>query len=194
ARAQPRPSDVAVPAGASLAERRPPHRIPGAATVLWLGRDDLAALDPAPYTNARVYLSSSLLDGDLAAVPPALRTRTAVVHPFSLPKDLAAGLGRVESWMRSQNLEQGDERIAAQTYFACSIAVEGLMHVGAYVRREYFLDAIDHLPDVIASAPFYPRLSFGTGRPYLANGCYVIELGAGGDDVRIEAASWVAPG
>jgi hypothetical protein len=103
-------------------------------------------------------------------------------------------MARVTSWLEARGLTLAEPRIAAQTYFACLIASEGVMHVGSIVQRDAVLDAIDHLPGAIASAPFYPRLTFGPGQRYLAKGCYVLELGDAHGAVSIRSATWVPVG
>jgi hypothetical protein len=165
---------------------------PDALTVLWLGREDLAHVAD-DLAGKRVHVSSTFLEGDLAAVPVALREGALVTHPFALPKDLPAGMARVTSWLEGRGLTVAEPRVAAQTYFACLVASEGVMHVQSVLQRDYLLDAIDHLPSAIASAPLYPRLTFGPGQRYLAKGCYVLELGGGGD-VTIRDATWLPVG
>lgn len=80
----------------------------------------------------------------------------------------------------------------AQTYYACLVAGEGLMHIRWFFYRDYFLDAIDHLSGAEAFSSFYPRLSFGPGQRYLSKGCYILKLGAG--DQLVQDSSWISVG
>jgi hypothetical protein len=165
--------------------------------VLWLARSALAALATQDWkapAGSRLYLSSSLLDGDLANVPSSLQDGALVAHPFAVPDELPARLRRLEAWLTSRRLALVRPRVQAQTYFACLIANEGLMHIKWYFQRDYLLDVIDHASGIASLAAVYPRVSFGPGQRYLAKGCYILALGTGPDRARVERASWIATG
>lgn len=174
----------------SLVERLAETR--STAAVLWLPHEALVGLGTGrwkPGDPIRIYLSSTLLGDELASVPEAIRGVSLVVHPFLLQRRFR----RVEGWLASHGLKLTDPRIQAQTHFACLIADEGLKRVGENLHRDYFLDAIDHLPMTAAMSAVYPSLDFGSRRRYLSNGAYILELGGKDGEVLIRNASWVAP-
>lgn len=166
------------------------------AVLLWLPADELGALHQAgwPPEGTTILLSSTLLGGDLAAVPLAMRPGTVVAHPFLLPDDLERGLRRADVWLTSRHIKTAQTRVQAQTYFACLVAGEGLMHLPSYLRRDYLLDAIDHLPSASVLPSCHPNVSFGPGQRYLAKGAYRLTLGGDGERPTVEAASWIALG
>lgn len=177
-----------------LARRR--RDIGAGATILWLPREELDALGSEPFTamgSERLYLSSTLLGGDLAAVPDGLRNVALVIHPYTLGNDREQRLVRVGGWLRSRKIPVIDERIQAQTFFACLMAGEGLTHIKRYFSRDYFVDSIDHAERMAVYAAYYPSLSFGPGQRYLAKGAYIVDLRAGSDEALPERASWVVP-
>jgi len=160
------------------------------AVVLWLPREAWAGLGGGHWTPAdpvRLYLSSTLLSGELAAVPEALRRVSSVIHPFSPQRRIR----RLEGWLARRGLVLADQPVQAQTYFACLIASEGLKRAGERLHRDYFLEVIDRL----AMAPMgsgFPRPDFAPSRRYLINGAYILEVGEG-DGPPIQSALWVVP-
>jgi hypothetical protein len=160
------------------------------AAVLWLPRESWAGLDASRWTPAdpvRLYLSSTLLHGDAAAIPETLRRFSAVIHLFSSQRRIR----RLDGWLASRGLTLVDQPVQAQTYLACLIASEGLKRVGERLYRDYFLEAIDRL----AMAPMgsgFPRPDFAPSRRYLINGAYILEVGEG-DAPPLQNALWVVP-
>jgi hypothetical protein len=96
------PKTAAIDAAAIAAQARE-----AAAVILWLERDDLAALAAfdAPRKGKFLYLSSTLLDGDLSGVPPALRASALLVHPFRLPRDYQQRSLREGAWFRTRSIQ-----------------------------------------------------------------------------------------
>ena len=160
------------------------------AAVLWLPREGWAEMGAGRWPLAepvRLYLSSTLLNGELAAVPETLRRLSSVIHPFA-PQHRTR---RLEGWLTSRGLTLVDQPVQAQTYLACLIASEGLKRVGERLHRDYFLEVIDRL----AMAPMgsgFPRPDFAPSRRYLINGAYILEVGEG-DGPPIQGALWIVP-
>ena len=160
------------------------------AAVLWLPREGWAEMGAGRWPLAepvRLYLSSTLLHGELAAVPETLRRLSSVIHPFSLQHRIR----RLEGWLASRGLALVDQTVQAQTYLACLIASEGLKRVGERLHRDYFLEVIDRL----AMAPMgsgFPRPDFAPNRRSLINGAYILEVGEG-DGPPLQSALWIVP-
>jgi hypothetical protein len=158
--------------------------------VLWLPREEWAELGNAPWAMAepvRLYLSSTLLNGELATVPEALRRLNSVIHPFAPQHRIR----RLDSWLTRRGLTLVDQPVQAQTYLACLITSEGLKRVGERLHRDYFLEVIDRL----AMAPMgsgFPSPEFAPGRRYLINGAYILDVGKG-DGPQIQNALWIVP-
>jgi hypothetical protein len=165
------------------------------AAMLWLGREDLAELGRgfALESDAGIFLSSTLLDGDLSALPETMRATSSVAHPYTLPEELPNRAGRVRGWLRNRKIDGPHERVRAQTYFTCLMVGDGLGHIKRYFYRDYFLDSLEHADRMAVYSAFYPRLSFGPGQRYLAKGCYVIPLEGDGEQALSDRASWIVP-
>ncbi len=163
--------------------------------VLWLAGEDLARLAtiPRPAGAPAIYLSSTLVGGDPAAVPETLRPGAFLAHPYALPEERAQRMRRVAAWLQSRKLELRSPRVQAQTHFACLVAAEGLMQIRRFFYRDYFVDSLEHAEGITALSALYPRLSFGPGQRYLAKGSYMLELGNGQDAALIREASWLVP-
>jgi hypothetical protein len=164
------------------------------ALVLWLGPDDLETV--ASWTESgepgapRIYLSSTLNAGRPASIVAGLRDEAFVAHPFSLDELFENRFRRVEVWLKSRNLDVRDELIQAQTYFACVLAGEGLMHVKYdYFYRDFFLESVDHMTVLANLSASHPTLSFGPGQRFASKGCYMLPPGR-----EVADAEWIVPG
>jgi hypothetical protein len=171
-----------------------PEALPAdaAVLVLWLGAADLHQFQELS-GRRRIYLSSTLLDGEPGVVPAGLRPITLLAHPYPLPQDLQKRFRQVSSWLKSRSVDSRHARIQAQTYFACRLAAEGLTHIRQFYYRDYFMDVFDHADGMSRFSVFYPRLSFGPGQRYLAKGSYILELAGEGEEAEIRSASWTVP-
>jgi hypothetical protein len=188
-------TDLALRAGAGTAADAVAGALANARTaalVAWLPVDDVVALEPLFATRRvpRVYLSSTLVRGG-AALPASVRRRSLLAHPYSLPSDFRRRFARAQAWFRGRGMH--DERIVAQTYFACRILGEGMMHITKdYFFRDYLLEFVDHLDAAARFSIAYPSPSFGPGQRYLSKGAYIVDLAL--DDAQAErAAEWIVP-
>jgi hypothetical protein len=160
------------------------------AAVLWLppeGWTRLGAGGWRPVEPVTLYGSSTLLEGDLGAVPESLRGSSLVIHSLAPQRRIR----RVEGWLAGHGLVPAQAPVQAQTYLACLVAGEGLKRAGEQLHRDRFLEVIDRL----AMAPMgsgFPRPDFAPGRRYLVNGAYLLEIGAG-PSPAIRSARWIVP-
>jgi len=159
--------------------------------LLWLDGPDLQALrsvveTSTPETDSpRIYLSSTLSNGDLEAIPVELGRVGFVLHPFALQDRFDSRFRRVESWLRSRGLEVRDRRLQAQTFYACMLTNEALMHVRFDMYyRDFFVEAVDHMTGIADFSVAYPFPSFGPGQRFLSKGCYVLHA---------DSADWIVP-
>jgi mono/diheme cytochrome c family protein len=168
---------------------------PGATVVAWLGPEDVAVLDIAlarAPTVPVVYLSSTLLGGP-GATAPALSRPAFLAHPFSLPSEFRQRFQRAAPWLRQRGIAITDERILAQTYFACRVLAEGVMHLtGDDVYRDYLVEFVDHLDATSRFSIAYPSPSFGPGQRYISKGCYIVEFPRG-NQARAQSPVWIVP-
>jgi hypothetical protein len=141
---------------------------------------------------ARVYLSSTLLGGDLdGLLRPEADHSTRVVHPFGLPGQLDPARRRFRAWLAARGLALVDERRQAEAYFACLAMNDAIQHAGRHLVRDYLLDILDHAQGLAAYVAFRPNPGFGPGQRYLSRGGFVIPLTGGRPDN--DGARFVVP-
>jgi Cytochrome c len=165
------------------------------ALVAWLPRGDIMALEAAVARShvRAVYLSSTQLGGDASALPTGLPARSFVAHPSALPSDFRQRFRIIEPWLRRRGIPITDERLLAQTYFACHVVADSLMHITAdYFYRDYLLELVDHLDAAARFSIAHPSPSFGPGQRYISKGCYVLDL-ARGDGQGTRDTTWIVP-
>ena len=150
------------------------------AVVLWLEAEDLDVVrdEAGEHGIPSVYLSATLLgDPSELLAESVAGERVWLVQPYTLEQERRERSIRVKGWLRSRAIEVNDnERVLAQTYYACLLAGAGLAHIKRYFSRDYFLDSLDHKDNMAVYSATYPRLSFGPGQRYLSKGAYVIDL------------------
>ncbi|MAB79649.1 MAG: hypothetical protein CMJ89_09900 [Planctomycetes bacterium] len=152
--------------------------------VLWGSPADLTLLanQGIRETGAGIIVSSTLLDGSLSDLPPALVGRARIAHPFRVPVDYARAARRVELWLQHRGIETGTDvgaahrRVQLQTHFACMLVGDAFMHIkyDDYFR-DYVLECIDHMSVIANFCASHPSLSFGPGQRFLSKGCYLLE-------------------
>lgn len=161
--------------------------------VLWLGREDLAALASArvPADSVRqVYLSYSLLNASPPPLPSSFRDKTYLTYPFTLPQAEMPHAYRARAWLRSRGVVRAHERVQFNTYFTLAVADHALVNMAGNFSRDYFVENVEHETEVTPNPGVYPRLSLGPGQRLASKGSYVVKLSGGG----IEAAGgWIIP-
>jgi hypothetical protein len=159
----------------------------GATTlVLWLDRDDLAALGTPPLA---VYVSSTLLGGDPLAARTLAGTGGFIAHPYALPREVESRSFRVSGWLRDQGIPLAagrERRIQDQTFFTLTVLNEVVMHLRKNFYRDYMLEVMDHFSGLDSWSAFYPQLSFGPGQRHLSKGCSLLTLDG-------SVSEWVVP-
>jgi hypothetical protein len=89
------------------------------AVVSWLGHL------PGRADGPPIYASATRLGGRWGGAPAAVR----VVDPYRLATERDPALDRFRAWARARGVEIEDERIAAQTWFACVTLLDAADHV-----------------------------------------------------------------
>jgi hypothetical protein len=133
------------------------------ALVLWLRRaDPRLAVPPGLPT----YLSGTMLDG---AIPQGENVR--ITYPWRLPGDAANGARRATAWLRARGLDEG--RVAADTWFAATLAGEALSHLMDSFSRDYLVETVEHELSTTVLASSYPSLTLGPDQRFASKGVYI---------------------
>jgi len=162
--------------------------------VLWLSADELESLraDDLPEEFPPLYLSSTLLADQAEAISESFADRGWLIQPYTLEHERRERFIRTGGWLKSRKIAITNQRVLAQTYFACMMTGTALGHIKRYFSREYFLDSLDHAERMATYSSSYPSLSFGPGQRFLAKGAYVVDLSMQDRSLE-ERASWLVP-
>jgi Periplasmic binding protein/Cytochrome c len=174
-----------------LEESRP------SALVLWLGDEDLTALESVATragTVRRLFLSSTLLGENPRPPAGGFRDRVYLTYPFALPQAAGPHVYRARAWLRSRGVGgASEERLRLNTYFALSVAEHSLMRLAGNFFRDYFVESVERETEVTANPGIFPHMSLGPGQRFASKGCYVVRPSAGAQG-RLEAVSgWLVP-
>ncbi len=167
-----------------------------AVTILWLGESDLQMfwehLD-ADEMSERVYLSTTVYDGEPDTVPAKMRDQVYFVHTSELPSKLPRLLARSRGWLRAKGVYVPEEqRVQANAYFALKMAGEGIGYIRGFFSREYFLERIEHMVDNAIYTSVYPRISLAPDQRFVSKGGYIARLSDDGSLVAV--TDWLIPG
>jgi len=159
--------------------------------VIWLGDDEIKTLEPVSLAGVeQIYLSASLVNPDLTTFPSALREKTFLTFPFSLPQSPAPDAFRARAWFRSRGIEKTDERVQLNTYFMLRVVDHAITNLAGNFSRDYFIENVELETALTSNPGVFPRLSLGPGQRFASKGCYIIRIADG----KIEAVSrWIVP-
>ena len=160
----------------------------GDASILWLERAQAESLAEQGLTG-RVYVSSTLLDGDPTKID--LGNEVYAAHPYRLPGKFDPAYRRFEIWAESRDVDIVSPRSQAQAFFACLVINDAVKHMGRFRIREFALDMMDHAEGLSAYVPFHPRPSFGPGQRFINKGGYILPVIDG--EPAAEQATWIIP-
>ncbi len=128
-----------------------------------------------------LFLSTSLLAGEVSMIPGNMRDSVFLTHPHSLPEDYDTKSMVLKLWLKSRNLAVTNKDIQSKMYFLGWMLPGAIKHMRSEFYRDYFLESFDMMIDQDYAVAVYPRLSFGPGQRYAAKGCYIVQLT--GDDI-----------
>ena len=117
---------------------------------------------------------------------------TYMTYPRELPEEERPKQAAVERWLRIRNILPTSPDVQSKMYFLAWMLSGALSQMRGVLYRDYFLDAMDMMPDQSSSITVYPRVSFGPGQRYAAKGCYIVQLSEGPDSRLVKRSDWVA--
>lgn len=139
-----------------------------------------------------VFVSSSYLGKETAAIAEEVRNRVYITFPYRLTPYVGPKTGgydaRVPILTSARDL--GSRRIASRsTDVLKQSTLLGLSLLYDNLYRDNLLDIMSMQMDLIVRD--YERLSFGPGQRYASKGCYIIQLGPGPDPALVPRSEWV---
>ena len=145
------------------------------AQVLWLRAGNLQRFAMPP-PNTTLYLSATLLEHRLDAVPAALRGATIVAHPQELGPLRAARVSLLDAWLARQGLSLEDEALQADTYLACNALHNGMQEVEQQPGADYLIERLEVITERRGFNGLYPRLSLGAGQRFASKTGYLVRF------------------
>lgn len=165
------------------------------ALLLWTDADQLPALPSLIATlplSTGIFVSSSYLGKQAAAISESVRDRTFITFPYRLKPFVGSKTGgfdaKVPILTSARNF--GDRRIFSRsTTMLKQATLQGLNLIYDNLYRDHLLDVMSMQMDLTVLD--YERFSFGPGQRYVSKGCYIIQLGPGADPVLLPRSEWV---
>ena len=128
-----------------------------------------------------LFLSTSLLAGEVSVIPENMRDSIFLTHPHSLPEDYDRKSGVLKRWLKTNGIPVTNLDVQAKMYFLGWMLPGAIHNMRSEFYRDYFLEGFDMMKDQTYAVAVYPRLSFGPGQRYAAKGCFIVQLT--GDDI-----------
>lgn len=148
--------------------------------LLWLEGNNAEALlqDEVFSKNPlnKLFISSTLLNGEVDFIPEDRRKSVFLTHPHSLPEDFKVKSKVLKRWLKLRGISETNLDIKAKMYFLGWMLPGAIKAMRSEFYRDYFLEAFDMMPDQTYAIATYPRLSFGSGQRYMSKGSYVTQL------------------
>lgn len=163
--------------------------------ILWAddaALKELPKLVPRMSTGGMVFMSSSYLGKNTAAMTEAVRKSVYLTYPYRLTPYVGAKTGGFAAPvpMLATTRDLGDRRVESRsTSILQQVVLQGLFLIYGNLHRDHLLDTMSIQMDAVLRD--YERVSFGPGQRYVSRGCYIIQLGTGADPELIPCSGWV---
>jgi hypothetical protein len=141
---------------------------------------------------AMIFVSSSYLGKQTAAIAETIRDRVFITYPYRLTPYVGPKTGGHDSKtpILASARDFGNRRIESRsTAMLQQATLQGLNLINDNLYRDHLLDVMSMQMDVIVRD--YERLSFGPGQRYASKGCYIIQLGPGKQPALLPRSEWV---
>lgn len=165
----------------------------GDVLVLWLRREDVAAL-PAVVPSASVVVASGLMSGmERAPLPAAWRPSTRLTYPAELPDKRNVPMTHPLGWMRIKGIPVNSEWTQVHTYLACQILSETLGEMLDSFVRDYLIERAEVMLSHRRFNAYYPRLSLAQDQRFASKGGYLVRFSEPQGTKVVADGDWVVP-
>lgn len=181
--------DQAIAKGDALDFPGPASGAPPGVAVLWLAEKDLATVRHLPAATSGVFLSSTLLKGDIRAAAKWAR-QAYLIHPFDLRVNGSWLPPSIRVWMRDWDIELADLPVQVSTYFTATVLAEAVGEMGRDFSQDYLLEKFEDMLSNTVSVSLYPRVSLGPTQRFASKGAYIVRLENGR---LVPVTDWIVP-
>ncbi len=108
--------------------------------VLWLGPQELAALEGAAPPPCPVFVSTLLAQQHFDRIPAAWHERIRIVYPYELPAQRLTNMATFRSWIAIRSLPLVDEAMQSEVFFAVNYLQYTLSEMLDNVYRDYLVE------------------------------------------------------
>ena len=162
--------------------------------IAWLDDRDMGALDALASRDdllaklKEVYVSSALLGERALTLSPGLAAKTSVVHPFVAPEEFDSYAWRTLTWIKGNQLAPVDRWLAANAFFAATLAGDALAMPRTLASRELFVERLEHMAARSPQRSAYPSISFDATHHFGSAAFRIVKLPAraGGSSAKVE--------
>ncbi len=164
--------------------------------VLWLREDDLRMVTQSRdggLSVSRVYLSATLSGRESASLPPAWKSRTAIVHPYDLPEARAPRLAAYKTWLAKHGIKETDERLQAHAYFAAATLSDAIADLSDNTLRDYLVERIETMVGRKLRGFLYPRLGLAQSQRFASKGGYIVRFASPESSRLLAESGWIVP-
>ena len=138
-----------------------------------------------------IFVSWQLLEGNTSVIPDQLRDKVYFTYARDLPEDNKLKIKVLKHWLKLRKIPVTNLDIQSQMYFLGWMLPGAISHMRSEFFRDYFMESFDMMHDQDYAIAVFPRLTFGPGQRYAAKGCYVVQLGKGGQAALIKKSEWI---
>lgn len=160
--------------------------------VLWLNREDVAALGKAP-AQATVYMSGLMAGLDSSPLPPGWRSRTHLAYPFDLPERRRVPVDYALGWFAIRHIPVVDEQVQADTFLACGLLGETLGDMVDTFVPEYLVERVQDMLEHRILTGYYPHLALAPGQRFASKGGYLVHFAEPKGQRLIADSDWLVP-
>ena len=165
----------------------------GDALVLWLRRDDIAALGTPPAKVATVFMSGRMAGLEAAPLPAAWRSLTHLTYPVDLPDRRRVRVDFPMGWFRIRQIPVVALEAQVDTDVACGILSDTINHLVDAFVRDYLVERIEAMLGHRVMNGYYPRLALAPGQRFASKGGYVTHFAAPTGTQVIADGDWIVP-
>ncbi len=126
-------------------------------------------------------------------LPVAWRPVAHVAYPFDLPDKRRVRVDFALGWMRMHKIPLVDEQVQTDTYLACGLVSETLMHMTDVFVREYLVEELQNRLEHRIVTGYYPRLSLAAGQRFASKGGRIVHFARDAGPQLVADTDWTVP-